>query len=76
MKTLFKQFIGKNWFEHRGAIDAAAQKAGLHTNLKVKGDKIHGSHLDLLDVPDIDVEDDRLTVTIHADGKILSIYQG
>lgn len=75
MKT-FQKFIGKNWFTERETLDAQAKKAGFTTNLKVKGDRIHASHIELLDVDDIDVDDHRLTITIEPEGKIIGIFVG
>lgn len=72
----FKKYIGTNWFLLNEEISTLATNKGLRTGLKIKGDKIHLAHNMLVDVPDINVDDDRLTVVIDAEGKILQFYRG
>lgn len=66
MAKKFAQFVGKNWFNEREAIDKLAAQMGFTTNLKVKGE----------DVMDIDVNDKRITITMEPAGKIISFKQG
>jgi hypothetical protein len=66
MVKKFQPFVGKNWFNEREAIDTLAAKLKLTTNLKVVGE----------DVPDIDVDDHRITVTIEQGGRIQSFRKG
>jgi hypothetical protein len=71
-----KQFIGKNWFEHKHHVEKHARARGLSTNLKVHGDVIEGTNKPLKDFVDICADDSRLTITICPKGKILALKVG
>jgi hypothetical protein len=75
MKTNFHSFIGQNYFNQKtkSDLEAAANAAHLSINLKVKGDVVEGTDIPFPDFKDIDVEDNRLTVTIDVYGTIQTI---
>ena len=64
--ALFAKFIGKNWFEHRDAINRLAEQHKLNTSIKVKGE----------DVADIMDDDSRLTIHMKPNGIIISFTRG